>query len=75
MTQRFFFDGINLQRRRRTVAQAIKFASAIHANKAKPSLPSMYVAVTRTKVAVHSAARLCFPPTGLVKLCGVLEDG
>src|ERR1700682_1807530 len=75
MAQRFFFDGINLQRSRRAVAQAIKLAPAIHANEAKPSLPSMYVAMTRTKVAVHSAARLSFPPTGLVKLFGILEDG
>jgi hypothetical protein len=35
----------------------------------------MYVAMTRTKVAVHPAAGLRFPPTGFVKLFGILEDG
>jgi hypothetical protein len=35
----------------------------------------MYVAMTRTKVAVHPAARLRFPPTRFVKLFGFLEDG
>src|SRR6202030_4315377 len=46
MTQWFFFDGINLQRSRRTVAKAIKFAPAIHANEAKPRLPCMNMAMT-----------------------------
>jgi len=31
--------------------------------------------MTRTKVAVYPAARLCFPPTCFVKLFGILEDG
>src|ERR1700722_17472453 len=75
VAQWFFFDGINLQRSRRAVAQAIKFAPAIHAYEAKPGLPRMYVAVTRTKEAVHPAARLCFPPARFVKLFGFLEDG
>jgi hypothetical protein len=75
MAQRFFFDGINLQRSRRAVAQAIELPSAIHADEAKPGLPRMYVAMTRTKVAVQPAARLRFPPTRFVKLFGFLEDG
>jgi hypothetical protein len=35
----------------------------------------MYVAMTRTKIAVHPAPGFCFPPTRFVKLFGILEDG
>jgi hypothetical protein len=75
MAQWFFFDRINLQRSWRAIAQAIEFAPAVHPYEAKPRLSRMNVAMTRTKVAVHPAARFCFPPRRFVKLFGFLEDG
>ena len=63
MVQRFFLDGINLQRRRMRVPEAIKLAALVRANKAEPRLPLANMAVPRTKVAVHFAVRLSFPPS------------
>src|SRR5580658_3637712 len=74
MIQRFFFDGIDLQCRRRSIAQAIKFSALIHTNEAKPRLPGMNVAMPRTKVAVHAPASLRLPPAPFVQFLGLLED-
>src|SRR6266850_1867912 len=74
MAQRFFLDGINLQRGRRAVSQTVEFSTLIDPNEAESRLAGMNMAVARTKVAVNSAARLRFPPARFVQGIGLLED-
>src|SRR5580658_4613091 len=74
MIQRFFFDGIDLQCRRRSIAQAIKFSALIDTNEAKSRLPRMNVAMPGTKIAVHASASLGLPPAPFVQFLGLLED-
>src|SRR5579859_77247 len=74
MIQRFLFNGIDLQGRRRAVAQAIEFSVLIYADEAKPGLSRMDVAMARTQVAVHAPARLRLPPPSFVQLLRFLED-
>ena len=78
MAQRFFLDGINLQRSRRTVTETVKLPAAIHANVAEPSLPSMNVAMPRTQIAVNFSAGFRFPPARFMQLFswgfGFLKD-
>ena len=67
MIERFFFDRIDLQRCGRTVTEAEKFSSAIHADKTETGLPVMDAAMTRAKKTVNAIARLRFPPARFVK--------
>src|SRR6266481_551934 len=74
MIQRLLFDGVNLQRGRRAVSEAIEFPALIDANEAESCLSGMDVAVAWAKIAVNSSVCLRFPPRGLVQLFGLLED-
>src|ERR1700680_1902344 len=74
MVQRLFLDGINLQRRRRAISQAVKLAAFIDADETKSSLAGIDVAVARTKIAVNAAVSFRFPPARFVQCIGFLED-
>src|SRR6202140_361837 len=74
MVQRLFLDGINLQRRRRAISQAVKLAAFIDADETKSSLAGIDVAVARTKIAVNAAVCFRFPPARFVQCIGFLED-
>ena len=67
MIERFFFDRIDLQRGGRTVTEAEKFSTAIHADKTEAGLAVMNAAMTRAKKTVNAIARLRFPPARFVK--------
>jgi hypothetical protein len=74
MIEGFFFDGVNLQSGRGSVAETDEFAVPIDPNIAKTGLPWTDVAVTRAKIAMDAVVRFGFPPKGIVELSGVLED-
>src|SRR6266852_393181 len=66
MIQRLLFDGINLQRGRRAVSEAIEFSVLIDADEAESRLTRPNVAMAGTKVAVDFPRRFQLPPTGFV---------
>src|ERR1700676_1019763 len=74
MIQRFLLNRIDLQRRRSSVAQAVKFSTLIDTDETKSGLSRMNVAMPRTKVTMHAAASLRLPPAPFVQLVGFLED-
>src|SRR5262249_17315490 len=74
MIQRFFFNGIDLQRSGRAVAQAVQPAAFVHADKAKAGLAGAYSAVARAQEAVNTAIRFRFPPQRFMQRFGLLED-
>lgn len=74
MIQRFFFDGINLNGCRRSVAEAVKFSAAMDADEAESRLAFADAAVARAKVAVDFAGNVGFPPARFVKRFGGLEN-
>ena len=74
MTQRLFFDWVDLQSGGRAVSQAIKFSALIDSNEAESRLPGMDVAMPRAEVTVHSTLRFRFPPAGFVQFLRLLED-
>ena len=74
MVERFFFDGINLNRGRRCVTEAVKFSALIDADEAEARLPVSDMAVARAEIAMHFAAGVDVPPTGFVKRIGFLEN-
>src|SRR5713101_3605748 len=74
MIQRFFLDGIDLQRRRRAVTQVVELAVLINANEAEASLTRTNMAMAGTEEAMDAAVSFRLPPTGLVQRLGFLED-
>src|ERR1700675_3459281 len=74
MIQRFLLDRINLQRRRSSVAQAVKFSTLIDTDETKSGLSRMNVAMAWTEVTMHAAASFRLPPAPFVQLVGFLED-
>src|SRR6266436_9917787 len=58
MIERLFFDGVDLQRGRRAISQAVELAAFIDANKTEAALAGIDVAVARTKIAMNA------PPVG-----------
>src|SRR6202158_1675755 len=74
MIQRFFFNGINLQRGGRSVPQAVELAACIDANEAKPALAGIDVAVARAEIAVDAPVGLRLPPERFVQGLSFLED-
>src|SRR5690348_7486077 len=74
MIQRLFFDGINLNRSGRSVAEAVKFSAFVDADETEAGLARADVAVARAEEAVQLAVRVWLPPAGLVELRGFLED-
>src|SRR5712691_158828 len=74
MVQRLFLDGIDLQRGRRSVAEAVEFSSLVHADEAETGLPFPDVAVARAKVAVHTSFGRGLPPASLVQRFGLLKN-
>jgi hypothetical protein len=67
MVEGLFLNGINLQRSRLSIAQAVKFPAAVHANVAKSGLPFADVAMPWTKVTVDAAVVVSLPPTRFMK--------
>src|SRR5208337_3638356 len=74
MIQWFLLDGIDLQCGGSAVAQAIKLAVLIDADKAESRLSGMNVAVARAQIAVDPAVRFRFPPAPFVQRFRFLED-
>lgn len=74
MIQRFLFDGVNLQCRRRSIPQVIELAATIDANEAKSGLPIADVAVARAQEAMHAAVWHGLPPTPFVQRFRVLQN-
>ena len=73
MIQRFFLDGIDLQRGGMSVTEAVKLAALVRANETEPGLPFADMAVPRTQIAVHLAFVLRLPPTSFVESRRLLE--
>ena len=67
MIERLFFDGVDLDGGRRGIAEAVKFAASIDANKAEPSLAFPNVTVARTEITVDFAGGVGFPPAGFAE--------
>lgn len=74
MVERFFLDGINLNRGGRCVTPTIKLSALINADEAEARLPVSDMAVARAEIAMHFAAGVNVPPTGFVKRIGFLEN-
>jgi hypothetical protein len=74
MIQRLLLDGIDLQRGRRSIPQAVELAAFIDAYEAEPGLSRIDVAVAWAKIAVNAAAGFRLPPARLMKRIGFLED-
>src|SRR6516164_114803 len=74
MVKRLLFDGINLQRRRRAVAQAEQFPVLVDADEAEPGLPVADVTMARAKVTVDAPVGLRFPPHPFMESRRFLED-
>ena len=73
MIQRFLLDGIDLQRGRMSVAQAVKLAALIRADEAEAGLPFADMAMPRTKIAMHLAVGFSLPPASFVEPRCLLE--
>ena len=74
MVQRFFLDGIDLQRGGMRVPEAVELAALVRANEAEPGLPFADMAVPRAKIAVHLAAGLRLPPPRFVEFRSLAEN-
>src|SRR5580658_2775188 len=74
MIQRFLLDRIDLQRRRSSVAQAVKFSTLIDTDETESRLSRMNVAMPWTEVTMHAATGFRLPPAPFVQLVGFLED-
>jgi len=74
MIERFFFDGINLNRGRRRVAEAVKFSALINADETEAGLSVSDMAMARAEIAMHFAHGVEVPPTGFVERIGFLEN-
>src|SRR6202030_3796581 len=67
MIEWLLLDRIDLQRRRRSVSQAVKLSALIHANETKARLPFPNMAMPRAQIAVHAPVRHRLPPPPFVK--------
>jgi len=74
MIQRFFLDGIDLQRGRRAVAQAVQLAALIDPNETESGLAWIDVAMPGTEIAMDAPAGFRFPPARLVQPLRFLEN-
>ena len=73
MIERFFLDGIDLQRCRRSVPETIKFSALINANETETRLALSDVAMPRAKIAVHAAFGHGLPPAAFVERFSLLK--
>jgi len=73
MIERFFLDGIDLQRRRRGIAQAVEFSALIDTNEAETGLAFSDVAMPRAKIAMHAPFGHGLPPAAFIKRFGLLK--
>ena len=73
MIQRFFLNGVDLQRCRGSISQAIEFSALIDANEAETGLTFSDVAVPRAKIAVHAPFGHGLPPAAFIKRFGLLK--
>jgi hypothetical protein len=74
MVERLFLNGVDLDRRRGSVTQAVKLAAFVHADEAETGLPFADVAVARTKITMRLIVGLSLPPTGFVQCSGFLKN-
>ena len=73
MVQRFFLDGIDLQRGWLTISQTVEFPALIHTDETEAGLAFPDVAMPRAEVAMHAAIAHGFPPASLVKVLRLLK--
>ena len=73
MIEGLLFDGIDLQRGRRAVAEAVEASAFVHADKTETALARSDMAMTGTEIAVHASAGFGFPPASFVKRGGLLK--
>src|SRR5262249_35147042 len=74
VVERFLLHWIDLDRRRRGIAEAIKAPTLIDADKAETFLAIPDVAVARAKVAMNLVAWLGLPPAALMQSLGFLQN-
>lgn len=74
MVERLFLNGVDLDRRRGSVTQAVKLAAFVHADEAEASLPVADVAMAGTKITMRLIVGFRFPPTGFVQSRGFLKN-
>src|SRR5258708_35936914 len=67
MVQRFFFDGINLQRGWGSITKGVELSILIDSDEAESRLPGMDMAVARAEESVHAAVALRLAPSGSVQ--------
>ena len=74
MVEGLFFDGIDLERGGRGVAEREEFAVLIDTDEAETGLAVADVAVAGAEIAVDAAVGIIFPPAGFVEGGSGLED-
>src|SRR6202008_3330031 len=72
--QGLFFDGVNLQRGRSSVAEVIELPVLIDADETESRLPGMNVAVPRAQKAMNASVAFRLPPARFVQRFRLLED-
>src|SRR5882762_7987316 len=73
MVERLFFDGIDLQGSRGSVAYTVEFSSLIDANETETGLAFPDVAMPRAEIAVHAAFGHGLPPAAFVECFRLLQ--
>src|SRR5882762_6595719 len=73
MVERLFFDGIDLQGSRGSVAYTVEFSSLIDANETETGLAFPDVAMPRAEIAVHAAFGDGLPPAAFVECFRLLK--
>src|ERR1700732_3094527 len=67
MVERLFLDGVDLQRGRTGVAEAVELAAPSRANEAESGLPVADVTMPRTEIAVEFSSGPRLPPASFVE--------
>src|SRR5258708_26227786 len=74
MIQGFFFDGVNLQSGRSSVAEVIELPVLIDADETESRLPGMNVTVPRAQEAMNAPFAFRLPPARFVQRFRLLQD-
>src|SRR5438046_3579706 len=74
MIQRFFLDGIYLQRGRRAITKTVEFAASIDANETETALSVTNMTVPRAQIAVNAPVGLGLPPLRFMERDGLVKD-
>src|SRR5882762_8852027 len=74
MVERLFFDGIDLQGSRGSVAYTVEFSALIDANETETGLAFSDVAMPGAEIAVHAAFGHGLPPAAFVECFRLLKN-